>query len=248
MKRSFALIALIALIGLAATPLLADEVHLKGGGRISGVVVEQTAENVTVDIGAGKMTVRMSTVLKIEKSTSPLQEYRARAEAIAAGDAEAWRELAKWAQGSSLATQAREAWSEVAAIVPGDPEANRALGRVELDGSWVTEEESYLARGFVEFEGEWMMPAERQAILAERSAEEAADRAALDAQIRADQQAAADREAQEQAEHDAYWNSLPQLGDPVYWGWGSAPVYWPSAPVDPGRPGRATTLPARGSR
>ena len=55
---------------------LADEVHLKGGGRLTGEIVEQTAENITVDIGAGRMTVQMSTVVRIDKSASPLQEYR----------------------------------------------------------------------------------------------------------------------------------------------------------------------------
>lgn len=245
MKRSVVLIALVA------APLLADEVYLKGGGRISGVVVEQTAENVTVDIGAGNMTVRMSTVVRIEKRTSPLEEYRAQAAAIAADDAEGWRELARWAEDRALSSQAREAWKRVLEIAPNDADANRALGKVELDGRWVTEEESYLARGFVEFEGEWMTPAERQSIVAARQQEEEADRRALEAQIRADEQAAAEREAAEQAEHDAYWNSLPQYGDPLYWGWGGGAVYWPTVPGQPtrgNRAGRPATLPARGSR
>jgi len=245
MKRSVVLIALVA------APLLGDEVYLKGGGRISGVVVEQTAENVTVDIGAGNMTVRMSTVVRIEKRTSPLQEYRAKAEEIDADDPAAWRELAQWAEDRALSSQAREAWNRVLELAPDDAEANRALGRVELDGRWVTEEESYLARGFIEFEGEWMMPSERQSIVAARQAEEEADRRSLEAQIQADQQAAAARDAQEQAEHDAYWNSLPQYGDPLYWGWGGGAVYWPTVPGQPtrgNRAGRPATLPARGSR
>lgn len=239
----------ILAIALVSAPLLGDEVYLKGGGQISGVIVEQTAENVTVDIGGGNLTVRMSTVVRLEKSTSPLQEYRARAAEIAPGDAEAWRELAHWAEGHLLATQARDAWTAVTEIAPDDPEANRALGRVELNGAWVSEEESYLARGFIDFEGEWMRPEERQAILADRQAEEAAERQALNAAIQAQQQAAAEQEAREQAEHDAYWNSLPQYGDPVYWGaYGTGPVYWPTVQTLPHRPGRAATLPARGGR
>ena len=91
---------------------------------------------------------------------------------IAAGDAEAWRELARWATGKTLATQAGQAWSQVVAVLPDDDEANRALGRVRVDGRWVTEAESYRARGFVEFEGEWMTPAERQSIQDERRARE----------------------------------------------------------------------------
>jgi hypothetical protein len=113
----------------------------------------------------------------------------------------------------------------------------------------VSEEESYRARGFVEFEGEWMTPGERQAILAERRAQEEADRQALAAQIQADQEAAAAQEAQEQAEQDEFWqDNLPQMGDSLYWGWGVGPTYWPAVPAQPGRPARPAQLPARGRR
>ena len=148
----------IVVLALVAPPLVADEVHLKGGGRLTGEIVEQTAENITVDIGAGRMTVKMSTVVRIDKSASPLQEYRTRAAALADQDVEGWRELARWASNQGLGTQAREAYTHVTAVVPDDAEANRGLGLVQQDGRWMTEEESYLARGFVKFEGEWMNP------------------------------------------------------------------------------------------
>jgi len=236
-------------IALVTSPLFGDEVYLKGGGQISGAIVERSDESVTVDIGGGTLTVQMSQVVRIESSVSPVQEFKQRAAGLPADDARAWRELAQWAESRALATQAREAWTRVAAILPDDPEANEALGRVYLDGAWVSEEESYRARGFVEFEGEWMTPGERQAILAERRAQEEADRQALAAQIQADQEAAAAQEAQEQAEHDEFWqDNLPQMGDPLYWGWGAGPAYWPYVPAQPVRPSRPATLPARGGR
>lgn len=130
-------------IALVAAPLLADDVYLRGGGQITGQIVEQTDERVTVDIGAGTMSVRMASVVRIEKGASPIQEYQARAEKIPAGDAEAWRELARWAADEGLATMSGQAYSRVVAVLPNDPEANRALGRVQLGGTWVTEAESY---------------------------------------------------------------------------------------------------------
>jgi hypothetical protein len=228
-------------IALAAAPLCADEVHLKGGGRLTGEIVEQTAENITVDIGAGRMTVKMSTVVRIDKSASPLSEYRARAAALTDQDVEGWRELARWASNQGLGTQAREAYRHVTAVVPDDAEANRGLGLVQQDGRWMTEEESYLARGFVKFEGEWMNPGEKQAILAEREAAAAAEAQALAALVQADQAAAAEREAQEAAEQDEFWDdSLPELGEPVYWGgYGYTPTLWPVQPIQqPARPAR----------
>ncbi len=212
----------ILAIALAASPLLADEVHLKGGGRLSGEIVGHTEDSVTVDIGAGKMTVKLSTVVRIEEGSSPLQQYRERAANLAADDVEAWRELGRWAADEGLSKQSREAWSRVVAIAPDDPEANRALGLVEHDGRWVTEAESYGARGFVEFEGEWMKPEERQAIQEDRRTRDEADQKALAAQIEADEVAAREREAKEAAEWEEKSGSdLPMLGDPVPWGWGA---------------------------
>jgi hypothetical protein len=227
--------------------LLADEVYLKGGGQLSGQIVAHTDDSVTVDIGAGKMTVKLSSVVKIETSASPVQEYREREGALAAADVEGWRELARFAADEGLSTQARQAWTKVVALAPDDAEANRGLGRVQLDGRWVTEEESYRARGYVEFEGQWMTPAEQESILADRQAREAADREAMQAQIAADDAAAREREAQEARGGGSSLDSsslddLPQLGDAVdygYWGggWGY-PSYWPARPGVPSNPNR----------
>lgn len=230
MKRTLMVIA------LAAAPLFADEVHLKGGGRITGEIVERTEDSVTVDIGRGLITARMSSVVSIDEGTSPLQEYRARAAALPAGDAKAWRELARWAQGWTLSTQAAEAYSKVLAILPGDAEANRALGRVLHDGRWVGEEESYRARGYVEFEGEWMRPGERQAILHERQAQEEAARRENEAQIQSIQAEIDSEKAREaaRAEREACkFDHLPEYGDPIYWGWGVGPTTWPQNPNAP---------------
>jgi hypothetical protein len=219
-------------IALVAAPLLADDVYLRGGGQITGKIVEQSDERVTVNIGSGTMSVRMASVVRIEKGASPVQEYQARAEKIPSGDAEAWRELARWAADEGLATMSGQAYSRVVTVLPNDPEANRALGRVQLGGKWVTEAESYRAQGFVEFEGEWMRPGEQQAILAERRAREESDRQALAAQIQADQEAERERKAKEAAEREKFLRGgLPQLGDPT--GWGSGLTYWPVQPVQP---------------
>jgi hypothetical protein len=222
----------VVVIALVAAPLLADDIYLRGGGQITGEIVKRTEEAVTVDIGGGTFTVRMSSVVRIEEGASPLQEYRARAASIPAGDAEAWRELARWATSRALGTMAGEAWSKVVAILPDDEEANGALGKVQLDGRWVTEEESYRAQGYLEFEGEWMRPEERQAILQERKAQEEADRQALAAQIQADDAERKERKAREEEERKAFLSGgLPMYGDPINGGWGYGLTYWPAVPA-----------------
>jgi hypothetical protein len=233
-------------IALAAAPLLADDVYLRGGGQITCQIVERSDDSVKVDIGGGALKVQMSSVVRIEEGTSPLQEYRERARKIPEGDAEAWRRLARWATGGTMVTMASRAWSKVLAILPDDPEANRALGRVQLDGKWATEEESYRGQGYVEFEGEWMMPGERQEILDERQARKEADRRASDAQMQADEQTKKQRDAQWEAEHEFWHATPPQFGDATYWPWGSGPVYWPVTPVQGPGAEPPATLPAQG--
>lgn len=233
----------VVIIALLAAPAFADDVYLRGGGQITGVIIEETEESVTVDIGGATLSARMSSVVRIERNISPLQEYRGRAAELAADDVEGWRELARWARGEMLSSQAREAFARVLAVAPDDEEANRALGRVLVDGAWISEEDSYRARGYIEFEGEWMTPGERSAILAERAAEEESARRENEAAIRAieaEQAADRERQAREAADRAARFNNLPQLGDPIPWAWGLGPGYWPTpsqlpAPTSGGR-------------
>jgi hypothetical protein len=212
----------IVLIVLAAAPVFADDVYLRGGGQITGEIIEQTEDSVTVDVGGGgTITAGMSSVVRIEKGTSPLQEYRARAMSVPEGDAEAWRELARWATNRALSSQALKAWTEVVSILPEDPEANHALGQVQLNGQWVSEEEGYRAQGYIEFEGQWMTPAERQAILADRQNREEAERRANEARIKEiDAEIEEEKQRKEDARREA-WNR-----NPVPWGWGYGPTYW----------------------
>lgn len=217
----------IVIIALAAVPAFADDVYLRGGGQITGEIVEETDDYVKVDIGGGTITAKRSSIVGIEESVSPLQEYRLRAAEIPNGDVEAWRELARWASNRTLSSQAWKAYSEVLRILPDDPESNKALGRVKLDGKWVTEEESYEAQGYIKFEGEWMTPQERGSILAERRAQEQADRQANEAAIQA-------IEAEERAERDRQKveREESERQNSVHWGWGTGPRYWP-VPSEP---------------
>ena len=226
-------------LALAATPALGDVLHLKGGGRVTGEIVGETEAAVTVDIGAGKMTVPKSSVVRVETSTSPLQKYRAQAASLAHGDVEGWRKLGRWAAAQGLSLQAREAFTHVKTALPNDPEANQALGLVLFDGHWVTEKESLTARGFVQLEGEWMMPAERQAILAERQAGAEADRQALEAQIQSEQAERAEQKTREAAESDIWNGPLDQHRadwDSGIYGYG--PTYWPAQSLTQPAPAR----------
>ena len=227
------------LLVLAPGALLADEVQLRGGGSISGVIVERSATEVKVDIGAGRMSVPMSSVARIVEGPSDLSDYRQRAAALAPNDVEGWRGLGRWATEQGLAAQAKEAYTRVLTYAPGDPEANEAMGRVLWEGRWVSEEESYRAQGLVQFENEWMMPDERQLILDERAVQAQVEREEVDAAI-AEAEAA---HAEKAAADEAYWaDAQDSWGGTwgatgiVSWDYGMGPAVMPSQPAFEGPP------------
>lgn len=219
-------LALAAVLPVAAA---ADEVFLKSGGRLSGRIVSRTAATVEVDIGAGRVAVPASSVARIEEGRSALQEFEERAALLAAGDVDGWVALGQWAEAKGLSTQAREAYHRALAASPGDPRANQALGRVLLDGRWVSEEEGYRAKGYVQFEGDWMTPAEREAILRERASEEARERERREAdqRVREAEARAAEAEARaREAEAEAKAREATE-GIPLWYAWGGGPLFWP---------------------
>jgi tetratricopeptide (TPR) repeat protein len=229
---------LFALALLSCAAASADEVYLKGGGRVSGRVLQRTATSVEIDVGAGTITVPASRVERIVEGRSPLDEYYERAGVLDPGDREGWAALGRWASDQGLATQSREAYRRVLAVDPADAEANQALGNVQVNGRWMTEEEGYRARGYVQFEGEWMTPAEQQAITAERAqAESDRARAAAEARARQAEQRAEEAEARAVAAEKAA-EEAQQEGIPLWWGWAPGPYVWPTPPPVPPRPPR----------
>jgi len=235
-----------AVLGVLLVPgaAIADEVFLKGGGRLSGRIVSRTDTKVEVDVGAGRISVPASSVLRIEEGRSPLHEYEERAGRLAPGDVDGWLALGEWASAHGLGTQAREANNRALAASPSDPRANAALGNVQVNGRWMSQDESYRARGYVQFEGEWITPAEQAAILRERDAEAQRDRERLAAESRV-REAEAKAEAAEarakQAEAQAEESSD---GLPLWYAWGGGPTYWPTQPIQrPVAPSRPVVRP-----
>jgi hypothetical protein len=219
----------MATLGLVAAALpaaaLADEVFLKSGGRLSGRVVSRTDTTIEIDVGAGRIAVPVSSVERVEEGQSALQEYEERAGRLSAGDVDGWLALGEWASARGLGSQATEAYHRALSASPGDPRANAAVGNVQVGASWVSEDEGYRARGFVELEGEWMTPAERDAILRERAADDQRDRERRQAEVRARE---ADARAEEAEARAREAEAEASGGMPLWYAWGGGPVYWQS--------------------
>lgn len=211
------------------TLLFADDVLLKGGAKFSGRIVEQTDTMVSIDIGDGVVGVAMSRVDRIVKARSPLDDYDQKAAKLGPDDVKGWKALGRWAAQEGLSAQSRTAYQKVLSLATDDAEARKALGYVQFDGRWMTEEESYGARGFVKYDGEWMTPEQAQQaqqLALAKQAQLEAYQAAKDqeiAQLQADAQAA-------KAEKQAQWEQSTQSWDfPVsLGGWGYGVTAWPA--------------------
>lgn len=231
---------------LAAAPVLADEIVLRNGGRISGRIVERTEDKVAIETGPGLVSLPMSRVERIVEGLSSLEAFAERAADLQAGDVDGWSALARWAEERELLTQARHAWQRVLAVDPRHPEANAGLGRVSLDGEWMSAEDAYRARGYVSFEGRWLTPPEHEAAVRERAAEQAAALDAREADIRAREAEARAREAEARAREAEAAAEQSTTGIPLGYGYGYGygwggivgvpPPIGPSHPMGPSHP------------
>jgi len=212
-------------VGVLALPLAAgaDEIYLRSGGHLSGVVVERRAESIVVDVGPGRVTLQAQLVERIVEGTPAFELFRERSTRLSPTDVKGWLDLAVWARAHELLTQSRQALEQVLAVDPGNPLAHREMGHVLLGGRWMTPEEGYRARGYLYFEGNWVMPEERLALLHERAAEAQARQAELEAAARTREAEARARTAEAEARRAEAAMAGPTGGIPLALTYGSFP-------------------------
>lgn len=192
MKRGLA--TLLALASSAA----ADEIVLTSGGKLSGIVRSEDAACVTVEVGAGTVTLPRTQIREIRGGPSALSEYYERATRLKdSKDPGALAELARWAKANGLERHARRQFERVLELDPDHAEARRALGFTRHEGRWLTRTELLLATGHVQFRGRWMKETERAAILAREE--------------EARKKREEERRRREEAEFEAYVAYLEQL-------------------------------------
>jgi hypothetical protein len=193
MKRALAALLLLC------PPAFADQVFLKSGGKLSGVIVERTDAAVVIEVAPGRITLPMSRVARVVEGRSGLAVYRERVAGLSATDAAGWLALAQWAADQGLQTQAGEAYQRVLTLDPGNASAHRALGDVQYGGQWMSRDESYRAQGLVEYDGRWVTPAERASLVRESAEAAAAASARAEAEARAREAEARARQAEAEA-------------------------------------------------
>jgi hypothetical protein len=215
--------ALVLLLAVAA-PALADQVYVKGGGVLTGVIVSRDERSIVLEVAPGRISLPMSRVERVVEGASSLAGYRNRAAGLAASDLNGWLGLAQWAADQGLRTQAQEAFARVLVLDPSNGTAHRALGEVEFGGRWMSPEESYRAQGLVPFEGEWLTPSERANMIRERADAAVAASARNEAEARAREAEARARQAEADAHRAETSEPTDSSGFPYPWIFGGGSV------------------------
>jgi hypothetical protein len=136
-----------------ALPAAADEVVLRNGAILSGVVREE-GEKVVLELDFGTMTFSKGEVRSVRKTADPIKEYEQKL--AAATDAKSIYEVAMWAREKGLTSRANDLLRKVISLDPDHEGARKALGFQKIDGKWLEGDELMMARGFLKFNDVWL--------------------------------------------------------------------------------------------
>jgi hypothetical protein len=158
----------------------ADVVYLTNGRSMEGIVLEESNDQVLIKLAFGEIGLPRSSILRIERGPSDLEEYLERRARLVERDARAgdWLQLAGWADSQGLDHGAREAAMRAAQIEPDLPALApwmESYGYVYSpeESRWLPYDEFMRRRGFVQSGDRWITAGEA---LAERLAQDEANR------------------------------------------------------------------------
>ena len=162
MKLSDAL-ARCVFVAMVALPsfVRSDTVYLKGGGKLEGEVSEQ-GDRVIVKNAIGTLRIDRAKVVRIEREESIEAEYKRRAAALDAKDADGHYGLGLWLRQKRRRELAQQEFERAVAIDPNHGDARRALHHVFHNGTWYTQDQAANVAGLVKYMGRWLTPAEAE--------------------------------------------------------------------------------------
>ncbi|QDV32649.1 HEAT repeat domain-containing protein [Tautonia plasticadhaerens] len=154
----------VAALAWAPDGARADELTIRGGGRLSGEVVpvEGMPDQVEVYTPTNPRPYRFrrDQIVQVVSQDGPLDEYlRRRAEVEPT--AEAHHALGLWCEDQGLTGPALAQFELAAQSDEGHEEAQKKLGRVFFDGRWMTYDERRELQGLIQHEGRWITPEQK---------------------------------------------------------------------------------------
>lgn len=165
---------LLALSAAAAEPVT---LVFPSGGRLQGVLLEDSAGVYVLERDGGQLEFPHAAVAEVLREPNAEGEFRARQAALPAKDAGALWALARFAAENGMPGRAERAAKRVLLLAADHPEARAYLGYERVFGQWLRGDELRHAQGWVRHEGSWMTVAQRKRLLEEEAlAEEEAER------------------------------------------------------------------------
>ncbi len=143
----------------------ADELHLKDGMIVEGVITE-TPEGYTVSVGSGANTfISKDKVIRLVKKLTDEQKYENLKLVCPADDFEAQMKLGLWARLHNLPEQAKEHFENAVKLKPDDPKARRAAGYIFKNQQWYKPDEYMKSLGKLKYNGKWLDKAEAEKLI-----------------------------------------------------------------------------------
>lgn len=147
--------ALLSTLLTAALPAAADEVVLRNGSVLEGIVREEDAR-VVVEVPGGSITLDRREVAEIRRPRALVEEYERRLRDRDGQGPGAYYDLALWAREQGLESRAQILMRKVLEIDPDHEGARRALGYHLYKGVWLTRDQYLRTLGLLEYRGEWL--------------------------------------------------------------------------------------------
>lgn len=155
--------ALALALFAAAAP--ADELILRDGNRIEGVV-ETDGDEFVIRDGASAMRIPRHEVREIVRKQTLEQRYENLRLVTREDDLAEQLALARWCRQNNLPKQARAHFEKAVALDPNNPEARRGAGYSLYQGQWLTHDEAQRARGLDLYKGKWLPKPEAERLRA----------------------------------------------------------------------------------
>lgn len=178
-RRQVALWAMLwatMLCGIFIMTATADELILRDGRKIEGVV-ETDGEEYVIRDGASAMRIPKYEVTRIEKKLTLEQRYQNLLAVTANDKIEEQLNLAKWCRQNNLPRQAKTHFARAVELDPANYEARRGAGFQLYKGEWKTFAEVQRATGMELYKGEWLPVATVEKKRAEEALEESREKA-----------------------------------------------------------------------
>jgi len=144
----------LAILLLLSAAVGADELHLKDGRIVAGVVARDGDRYTVVDRDK-KETIKAAEVERVVKGRCFMDDYAERVARVSKTDPEALYEFGSWLQQEGWESRASVVFEQVLVLDPDHRGARRQLGYKLYEGAWVSPDELKRRQGLVEFEGVW---------------------------------------------------------------------------------------------